>query len=281
MGTPIAIHTIFGWAILGQYSGESPKQAINVVTTVTQDPIDDVISRFWKVEEPPDQPSLFTPTEELVQHHYAETHTYVPEPGHYVVKLPRKNDQSTLGPSRAQAIDRFMSNERSLIRKGTHKQFQAVVREYLDLKHAEPVPPSDQSAQTEHYYLQMHGVTKASSTSTKLGVVFDASARTTTQLSLNDILHAGPTIQPTLEHILFQFRTHSIAITADISKMYRSVHLHPKDRDLHRFIWTEDPSVPLKDYRMTRVTFGVTASPYLAIKTLQQTAHDFIRWLLR
>ena len=57
--------------------------------------------------------------------------------------------------------------------------------------------------------------------------------------------------------------------------MYRSVHLHPKDRDLHRFIWREDPSVPLKDYRMTRVTFGVKASPYLAMKTLQQTADDF------
>ena len=68
IGTPMAVHTIFGWAILGQYSGESPKQAINVVTTVTQDPIDDVISRFWKVEEPTDQPSLFTPTEDLVQH---------------------------------------------------------------------------------------------------------------------------------------------------------------------------------------------------------------------
>ena len=118
----------------------------------------------------------------------------MPKPGHYVVQLPRKNEQSPLGSSRAQAIDRFMINERSLIRKGTHKQFQAVVREYLDLKHAEPVPPSDQSGQTEHYYLPMHGVTKASSTSTKLREVFDASARTTTQLSLNDILHSGPTI---------------------------------------------------------------------------------------
>ena len=28
-------------------------------------------------------------------------------------------------------------------------------------------------------------------------------------------------------------------------------------------------------YRMTRVTFGITASPYLAIKSLQQTANDF------
>ena len=32
---------------------------------------------------------------------------------------------------------------------------------------------------------------------------------------------------------------------------------------------------PLADYQMSRVTFGVAASPYLAVKTLQQTAVDF------
>ena len=57
--------------------------------------------------------------------------------------------------------------------------------------------------------------------------------------------------------------------------MYRAVHLDPADRDLHRFLWREEPTAPLVDFRMTRVTFGVSASPYLAIKTLQQTALDF------
>ena len=57
--------------------------------------------------------------------------------------------------------------------------------------------------------------------------------------------------------------------------MYRSVRLHPQDRNLHRFLCREEPNQPLADYRMTRVTFGVTASPYLAIQTLQQLAQDF------
>ena len=30
----------------------------------------------------------------------------------------------------------------------------------------------------------------------------------------------------------------------------------------------------MQDYRMKRVTFGVSASPYLAVRTLQQTASD-------
>ena len=218
---------------------------------------------------------MYTPTEELVQDHYLQTHVYHPEPGYYQVSLPKITDQPSLGLSRPQALNRFMSNEHSLIRKGTHDAFQGVVREYLDLGHAELVPPSDLTSQGSHYYLPMHGVTKPGSTSTKLRVVFDARARTTSNQSLNDILHVGPTLHPTLETILVQFRMNSIAISADISKMYRAVHLDPADRDLHRFLWRENPDLPLRDYRMTRVTFGVTSSPYLAIRTLQQTAHDF------
>ena len=76
------------------------------------------------------------------------------------------------------------------------------------------------------------------------------------------------------EHIS-RFRIHKIALSADISKMYRAVHLDPGDRDLHRFLWREQPTGPLVDFRMTRVTFGVSSSPYLAIRALQQVAHHF------
>ena len=65
-----------------------------------------------------------------------------------------------------------MSNERSLVKKGTHEAFQGVVREYLDLGHAELVPPHELTAQGTHYYLPVHGVVKSSSTTTKLRVVF-------------------------------------------------------------------------------------------------------------
>ena len=56
--------------------------------------------------------------------------------------------------------------------------------------------------------------------------------------------------------------------------MYREVKLSSEDKDLHRFLWRASPNLPIQDYRMTRVTFGVSASPYLAVKTLQQTAAD-------
>ena len=54
--------------------------------------------------------------------------------------------------------------------------------------------------------------------------------------------------------------------------MYRAVELMPNDRDLHRFVWRSNPSAPLKDYRMTRVTFGVSASSFAANMAVKQNA---------
>ena len=54
--------------------------------------------------------------------------------------------------------------------------------------------------------------------------------------------------------------------------MYRAVELSPSDRDLHRFVWRSSPSEVLKDYRMTRVTFGVSASSFAANMCVKQNA---------
>ena len=57
--------------------------------------------------------------------------------------------------------------------------------------------------------------------------------------------------------------------------MYREILLSPVDRPLHRFLWRRELTQPWQDYEMQRVTFGVTSSPYMAIKTLFQVATDF------
>ena len=57
--------------------------------------------------------------------------------------------------------------------------------------------------------------------------------------------------------------------------MYRAIELVPSDRDLHRFVWRRTPEEPLQDYRMTRVTFGVSASSFATNMSLKQNALDF------
>ena len=98
---------------------------------------------------------------------------------------------------------------------------------------------------------------------------------TTSGWSLNDTLSAGPMLHPKMAEILIRFRKYRIAVTGDISKMYREILLAPAEQQYHRFCWRPTVNEPVKIYCMKRVTFGVTCSPFLAVKTLQQAALDY------
>ena len=74
--------------------------------------------------------------------------------------------------------------------------------------------------------MPMHGVVIETSTSTKLRIVFDASAHTASGYSLKYTLIPGPTLYPLLTTILLRFRQHIIGMSADISKIFRDVSLH-------------------------------------------------------
>ena len=150
------------------------------------------------------------------------------------------------------------------------------MQEYFDLRHAEPVPAADlDKSEKEVFYLPMQAVKKLSSATTKIRAVFDASAKSSSGVSLNDLLQVGPTIHSSLIDALLRFHLHRIALTTDVSKMYRTIELIPEDRDLHRFVWRQSMDEPLHDFRMSRVTFGVSASSFVAHMCIKQNALDF------
>ena len=124
------------------------------------------------------------------------------------------------------------------------------------------------------YYLPMHGVLKEASSTTKLRIIFDASAKSTSGNSLNDIFLSGLSLYPLLPTFVNRLRLHKIGMSGDISKMFREVCLHPKNFDLHRFLHRED-SGDIIDCRMKRLTFCITTSPYLASQVLKQLASDY------
>lgn len=102
--------------------------------------------------------------------------------------------------------------------------------------------------------------------------MFDASAKTNNGTSLNDLLMTGPTIQPGLIAHLIRFRTYNYVVTADIEKMYRLVILHEEDRRYQRILWRRDGVVAT--FQLNTLTFGVSSSPFLAIRTIQKLADD-------
>ena len=209
----------------------------------------------------------------MVQH-FKEKH-YLNDAGRFVVPLHRRPNSKALGESRSQAVRRFLSLERSLHSKGQFEMFDDVMQEYFHMQHAEVVPSSDlDKSQQEVFYLPMHAVRKESSSTTKIRAVFDASAKSSSGVSLNDTLLVGPTVHSPLIDVLLRFRFHRVALTTDVSRMYRAVELTMPDRDLHRFVWRQSPDEPLQDYRMTRVTFGVSASSFAANMSVKQNSLD-------
>ncbi|XP_064382855.1 uncharacterized protein LOC135331570 [Halichondria panicea] len=272
-GTPTAFETKFGWVLTGKTDNlKVPSNvAANYAITLSGD---DILRKFWEIEECPRDVSNHSPEERSVVRHFAETHKKS-EDGRFVVPLPKNPRTKPLGESRSSAVRRFLSLERSLHSKDQFDEFATVMNEYMDLKHAECVPEADMHKPSqETFYLPMHAVRKEESTTTKLRVVFDASAKSSNGISLNDSLLVGPTIHLPLIDVLLRFRTHRIALTTDVSKMYRAVELTTADRDLHRFVWRNNPKDPLLDFRMTRITFGVSASSFAANMAVKQNAID-------
>ncbi|XP_062540876.1 uncharacterized protein LOC134208930 [Armigeres subalbatus] len=123
------------------------------------------------------------------------------------------------------------------------------------------------------YFLPHHAVYKESSSSTKIRVVFDASAKTTSGLSLNDALGVGPTVQNDLITILLRFCCYPVVLTADIPKMYRQVQVHKDDRKYQRILWLNTNN-EMATFELTTVTYGCASAPYLATRTLLQLAKD-------
>ena len=74
--------------------------------------------------------------------------------------------------------------------------------------------------------LPTHGVVKENSSTTKLRIIFASSSNV---ISVNNILPSSPSLYPLLTSVLLKFRSHTIGMSADISKLFREVVLASKD----------------------------------------------------
>lgn len=73
-------------------------------------------------------------------------------------------------------------------------------------------------------------------------------------------------------NIILRFRLHTIAITADLQKMYRQILMHDHDKDYQRILWRFSPSDPIQEFRLNTVTYRLACSPFLAIHCVKQLA---------
>ncbi|XP_037957049.1 uncharacterized protein LOC119686867 [Teleopsis dalmanni] len=272
---PILQKTLLGWIVSGKYKDvpSNVSKICNLIRLQEAESTGDfclnsLVKKFWELEEIPKELTVkkYTIEQQHCETKFLNTILRLPS-GRLKVQLPFKSNPNLLGQSYETAKNRFLSLERRLSKDCMlQKLYMEFMAEYRDLGHM--TLTTDNFSSTPHYYIPHQCVLRPQSTSTKLRVVFDASCRTSSQVSLNDILMVGPTVQEELYSILLRFRMHKYAMTADITKMYRQIEVDEADRNFQLILWREKPTDQISVYKLNTVTYGTSPAPFLATRCL-------------
>lgn len=191
-----------------------------------------------------------------------------------MLRLPIKEEIYDLGDTFGMAKSRFLNVERKLQRDDVLRlEYIKFMNKYLQMGHIQQI--IEKEIPKRNCYLPHHAVIKASSLTTKTRVVFDASAKSSSGLSLNDVLLCGPAIQEDVFTILCRFSMHLRVITADVEKMYRQVAIAKEDCDLHRIVRRASPTEKLNSYRLMTVTYGTAPASFMATQCLVALSEEF------
>ncbi|XP_055591020.1 uncharacterized protein LOC129743093 [Uranotaenia lowii] len=233
-GLPAITESVFGWVITGvvQNWRQTSKTICNTASSI---PLDEYLSRFWSCEEI-GSVHKYSPEEMRCEEFFVKTVRRETD-GRYTVSLPKDgNVNSRLGESRDIAFRRLQYLERRLDRDSSlREEYNRFIQEYLQLGHMRLVEETREDS-SKRCYLPHHPIIKEASTTTKLRVVFDASSKTSSKLSLNDVLLAGPVIQDDLRAIVLRCRTKQIMIVADVEKMFRQIKVFEDDMALQSIL---------------------------------------------
>ncbi|XP_004521959.1 uncharacterized protein LOC101458740 [Ceratitis capitata] len=244
----LAQATKFGWILSGIIKQKKPSKITSAVTN---------LERFWELEEEQDDKTKVE--DEICLNKFEET-TKQDADGQFIMEIPFKDDME-LDESRKQAIARLLSTEAKL--KKSEKlcnDYKEFIHEYQNLGHM-------------INYLPHQAVIRVEKLSTKLRVVFDASAKTSNGKCLNDIMLTGPKLQRDVFDIILKWRLWKVVITADVVKMFQQIKISKKDQVYHRILWREYPSDKIEEYELATVTYGTASAPYLAARTLFEIAN--------
>lgn len=150
------------------------------------------MERFWQQEEVCVESKL---SEEELQCEkiFAETVERNTD-GRYIVQIPFKKDADVLGNSYNSAYKQFMALERRLYANPElRSKYTEFMREYISLNHM-TVATTKPAHESQAYYIPHHPV----HIDEKFRTVFNASAKSSTGVSLNDTQLIGPTLQDNL-----------------------------------------------------------------------------------
>ncbi|XP_045501378.1 uncharacterized protein LOC123698678 [Colias croceus] len=271
---PYLYDSKLGWIISGpiynSHSFKTERVQCNLVQINTQ------LKKFWELEELTDFSSPMSKDDRYCETLFKETTTR-DKHGRFSVRIPLKESPELLGDSYTMAKNRFLSLERKLDRLPNYKTlYSEFITEYETLGHMTLIETENipDLLSKPHYILPHHGVYREDSLTTKLRVVFDASANTSNNKSLNNIQYTGPPLQNDIFSILLRFRQYKYVACADIQKMYRQILIQSDQRNLQLILWRNNRNLPLQLYMLNTVTYGTASAPFLSMRCLKQLALD-------
>lgn len=266
-------NTQLGWIVSGPINLPNVNKQTScnyaMVGTPKDNNLEIALTKFWELEELPAK-RIVSEKDNACESHFIKN-TYKNESGRFVVRLPLIDSSDCLGDTSKLARKRLHYLEKRFRSKPLLKiEYTKFINEYAQLGHLSPAA----DIQGTLYYLCHHAVLKQDSESTKLRVVFDGSAPSSSGYALNDVLLAGPNIQDSLFAILIRARQYKFLLTGDIEKMYRQILLDERDRNLQRILWRDDESQPIRDFTLNTVTYGTASASFLSTRCLWQVGEE-------
>jgi hypothetical protein len=181
--------------------------------------------------------------------------------GWYATGLPWRANYPPLPNNKNGSLRRLQSLSRKLESQHLTTQYNDIIDEQRETG---VVEPADQPAVGTEFYIPHKPVVRPTAESTKVRVVYDASARAYEGApSLNECLHTGPPLQNKLWNVLVRGRFYPVALCGDLQKAFLQVRIKANDRDALRFHWQGSDQAELETLRFTWALFGLTISPFL------------------
>lgn len=263
--------TKLGWIVTGKVDKKNTVNFHCNFLMTNYQTLNEQLEKFWRTEEIIVSKNLTNEEleceEDFIQNYKRDFE------GRFSVKLPTRDDVlEKIGDTESMAIKRFHNLENKFSQNLKLKMdYTNFINEYESLGHMSLIDKTEMQHNVR-VYLPHHGVFKSTSETTKLRVVFDASAKSSTNISLNNALKIGPVIQDELIDVVLRFRKHTYVFTADISKMYRQINVHENQRNLQCIVWRQNQAEKLNHFKLNTITYGTAPASFLATRCLYELA---------
>ena len=275
-GGVMIMESIFGWLVSGpiQYAENMRNRysCLSVgVTSIDNNTLNNSLKQLWEINEVDDRENE---KDDDVMRTFNETIRFDDIEGRYCVRWLWRKPDVKLPQNLNLCKRRLNSLVKKLRREGKLEEYDDVLKEYSAKRYIEMVKSSYGHKGILHY-LPHFGVMKEDSSTTKLRIVYDVSAKSSKDLpSMNEELFAGPSLLSELVMIFIKFCLYPVALVSDVEKAFLQILLDEGDRDTTRFLWLKDihgdtADDNLQHWRFRVVLFGATPSPFLMNATLR------------